>query len=765
MIRAILILCLLLPESAISLVAQTPGGYIYDTGHPTLALACADAGSGTLIVSRSWNSLATATYACDIVFTGAGKIQPATGQTLTLTGNVTCPATKQCFDHSAGGSVVPARNQSVYVEWWGAPGNGVASDCPGFLGAVASKARIIYATQSAGYYAPCTISILSGQALQFGPGRHQFNGFIIPDSDSMKTEGNVSFSGQGSALTELRQIAGTNQNFIQSSSFYSQFDTGNVYGVNGFTLKGLTIDGNGSNQTLRTVNIAKVANTTPVAITTTGAHGFSTGQIVSQKNVGGKPEADGTFVITVTGPNAYTLSHTSNIPSNTYTSGGTATNGKGNCIAVYGISYFMDDVTIQNCAQNGMLSGWGIAPADNYTNPMDRTPRLSNIVVNNNGFDGIRWHGPQWFLCNANIFSNGGWGLANDSFPGVGGAHLDFCNIEAYGNTDGAVWNNGSMTGAGLTPSGFETGWGMYVAPNGGGGTIYGLILGGPSIPLEIASVDSVFSGQIGPGAPGQPVIKVVTGYGNDLDFSGAVSTGFVYAVYGESALNRFRAHASLSGGAQLFDPAHPPSKQDIVDLSEYTGANGFWQEHRQLRWNSASVSNPGTVTTTAGSAVVTGIGTAFSENEIGGTLTTGRTSCVIAAVTSRTSLTCTFALAASSNNQPYTISSLPLILTTNTTPIPNLTANWPLYAGGAQLTNNHEVYGVITLNGAHPSSGTGVLAPPFTGPGTYNCVVSLVKSEAVNYSPGWASSSGSAITLNGPNGVTDQWSFRCAGY
>ena len=70
----------------------------------SLYAGCSNAGpSGTLYVTLNWTALSTATYDCMMVFT-SGSIQPASGNTLTLS-SFSCPGTYQiCFDPSAGGS-------------------------------------------------------------------------------------------------------------------------------------------------------------------------------------------------------------------------------------------------------------------------------------------------------------------------------------------------------------------------------------------------------------------------------------------------------------------------------------------------------------------------------------------------------------------------------------------------------------------------------------------------------------------------------------
>lgn len=81
---------------------------------------CTSVGAGTLAVTRAWNALATQTIRCNLQFTG-GMFQPASGQTITIMGSVTCPTGQRCFDTSVGGagSVVFTGSAVAQAEWFG----------------------------------------------------------------------------------------------------------------------------------------------------------------------------------------------------------------------------------------------------------------------------------------------------------------------------------------------------------------------------------------------------------------------------------------------------------------------------------------------------------------------------------------------------------------------------------------------------------------------------------------------------------------------
>lgn len=67
--------------------------------------------------------------------------------------------------------------------------------------------------------------------------------------------------------------------------------------------------------------VTAATNATPIAVTTSAAHGRATGEIVTISGVLGNLAANGTFTITVTGANTFTLN--GSVGTGAYTSGGT----------------------------------------------------------------------------------------------------------------------------------------------------------------------------------------------------------------------------------------------------------------------------------------------------------------------------------------------------------------------------------------------------------------------------------------------------------
>lgn len=112
-----------------------------DANYATLALACSAAGVGTLYVTKAWNGTPTQALACQLQFLGGGKIQPGSGQTVTLPGNTLCPAYQQCYDESLGTISFSQPPASLTPPNFGAPWNGTGDDTTAIgLGATAAMA-------------------------------------------------------------------------------------------------------------------------------------------------------------------------------------------------------------------------------------------------------------------------------------------------------------------------------------------------------------------------------------------------------------------------------------------------------------------------------------------------------------------------------------------------------------------------------------------------------------------------------------------------
>lgn len=83
----------------------------------------------------------------------------------------------------------------------------------------------------------------------------------------------------------------------------------------------LITNGTGSLSKLDTSTVTAATNASPIAITTSAAHGLQTGNRVVVSSVGGNTSANGNFTITRTGANTFTLDGSTG--NGAYTSGGT----------------------------------------------------------------------------------------------------------------------------------------------------------------------------------------------------------------------------------------------------------------------------------------------------------------------------------------------------------------------------------------------------------------------------------------------------------
>lgn len=121
LIVAILMTGVATSQTKVDYPTQIRSGPLFSDAGPvgsTLQTLCANAGTGTLAITKTWVALATQTIPCNVQFTG-GMIQPANGQTVTLA-SVTCPETTKCFDASLGGKFILAANSTVTANNFGA---------------------------------------------------------------------------------------------------------------------------------------------------------------------------------------------------------------------------------------------------------------------------------------------------------------------------------------------------------------------------------------------------------------------------------------------------------------------------------------------------------------------------------------------------------------------------------------------------------------------------------------------------------------------
>ncbi|MBI1956751.1 MAG: hypothetical protein HYS38_10185 [Acidobacteria bacterium] len=143
--------------------------------------------------------------------------------------------------------------------------------------------------------------------------------------------------------------------------------------------------------------ITGATNATPIVITTSTAHGYTTGNRIFIENVGGNGAANGVWAITVLSPTTFSL--TRSVGSGTYTSGGTAKKISGiegqARIVLYndgsGIG-FSDGVNVEKAwlynSTAGILNALGVA--DGGLGVLQNTDGYHRIMLENNGA-GIRF--------------------------------------------------------------------------------------------------------------------------------------------------------------------------------------------------------------------------------------------------------------------------------------------------------------------------------------------------------------------------------------
>ena len=161
------------------------------------------------------------TASCHILFYPNGIIQPASGQTVTLTGTITA-ALQQIFDLSLGGTVnLNASTPALYPQWWGAKGDGATNDTSAIRAATTSACGAGGGTVV--FPAPY-VYIIVPPPLTTAP--------IIPICS------NVTVTGPG--VIKIADNAGSYYSIFQNSSG----------GVSNFTLSGITVDQNSANNPL-----------------------------------------------------------------------------------------------------------------------------------------------------------------------------------------------------------------------------------------------------------------------------------------------------------------------------------------------------------------------------------------------------------------------------------------------------------------------------------------------------------------------------------
>lgn len=153
------------------------GGYVLDSLYTTLANACTAAGSGTLAITKVWTGTPTQTLTCKLLFLGDGRIQPASGQTITLPANTGCPLDQQCYDISLGGTIAfssPPSNPVSFVQW-GADRAGVTDSHTAMQAALTAISGAGALSCDGTYKAGATTITVPNAVRVFGPANQTCN--------------------------------------------------------------------------------------------------------------------------------------------------------------------------------------------------------------------------------------------------------------------------------------------------------------------------------------------------------------------------------------------------------------------------------------------------------------------------------------------------------------------------------------------------------------------------------------------------------------
>ena len=120
----------LMAQTKVDYPTQIKNGPLFSDAGPagsTLQTLCATVGTGTLAITKHWNALTNQTIGCNISFAG-GVIQPASGNTVTISGAITA-APIQIFDTSLGGTISYTGPTTLfYPQWTGAKCDGSTDD-------------------------------------------------------------------------------------------------------------------------------------------------------------------------------------------------------------------------------------------------------------------------------------------------------------------------------------------------------------------------------------------------------------------------------------------------------------------------------------------------------------------------------------------------------------------------------------------------------------------------------------------------------------
>jgi hypothetical protein len=209
---------------AITSTSGCPANSTCDVNYLTITAACTAAGNGTLYVTKPWASLTTQVFNCQMVFLATGRLQPASGQTVTF--DAALAGLSTICDISAGGScVILAPGGIQYPEWRGARADGSTDSGAAIL---ATRSQI-----------PCGV-------VRYSPGIYQTSVYLVKDmttGDDCDDEGVL---GNGGSPGTVIQWTGAQYGRIVGLQGASQDFQARVHGIafdcNNLASTGLWVD-------------------------------------------------------------------------------------------------------------------------------------------------------------------------------------------------------------------------------------------------------------------------------------------------------------------------------------------------------------------------------------------------------------------------------------------------------------------------------------------------------------------------------------------
>jgi hypothetical protein len=210
-----------------------PSNGTCDANYGTLAAACTAAGVGTLYVTRAWNGLTTATYACAMNFLATGRLQTAAPiSTVVQTVTLPCPTAGnfQIFDLSLGGAVAFSSQCQTLPpwQWWGV--NTSSSDNSAAASAAIATANNVYAPAGTYNFTGPVVLGKSGQSLTCdnpkttvlsytGSSSLIYFHSTLPQLDWMRVSNCQFITGSSSALYAINQEAVITNSTIENNWF------------------------------------------------------------------------------------------------------------------------------------------------------------------------------------------------------------------------------------------------------------------------------------------------------------------------------------------------------------------------------------------------------------------------------------------------------------------------------------------------------------------------------------------------------------------